>query len=100
MRIGFCLVAGALLGAPAMVASSVADAHPHHHHALHAVHSVRPGVSAPSANHVSRPGTLKPEDHSASDADDALTKGGRKVGRAGQPGATKTGSEGTLVDRI
>ena len=89
MRIDFYLVAGALFGAPMMLANSAADGHPHHHHGLHVVHFVRPAVSVPLANHIAPAGTLKFED-GASD-----TKGGRNAGPPGQPGTTKTGNEGT-----
>jgi hypothetical protein len=95
MRIGFYLVAGALFGAPAMLVNSAADAHPHHPHRLHAAHFVRPNVSEPPASHVIPTGTPKPEDHSASGSDDAFTKGSRNTGHHGQPGPTKTGTEGT-----
>jgi hypothetical protein len=95
MRIGLYLLAGALFGAPTILVNSAADAHPRHHHWLHAAHFVRPDVSVPPANHIAPPGTPKPEDHGASQADDAFTKRSRNTGRASQPGTTKTGSEGT-----
>ena len=72
MRICFYLVAGVLLGAPAIMASGAADGHPQLHHGLHAVHFARPGVSVPLANQVAPAGTLKSEDRGSSQAENAV----------------------------
>jgi len=94
MRIGLYLLAGVLFGTPTMLMNSAADAHPHHHHGLQAAHFVRPVVFVLPANHIAPVGTLKPEDHGAPEANDALTKSSWNTGRPGQSGTTKTGSEG------
>jgi hypothetical protein len=94
MRIGFYLLAGAMLGGPAILANPAADAHPRHHHGLHAAHFIRPDVSLPPASHVAPAGASKLEDHRAADTDNAFTKGGRNAEHAGQPGPAKIGAEG------
>ncbi len=95
MRTGLYLRAGLLLGATAILGSSVAHARPHHHRP-HAADFVRPGVAASPANNVAPTGTLKPEDHGSADTDHAFTKGGRNAERPGQLGPAKAGGEGTL----
>ncbi len=95
MRICFYLVAGVLLGAPAIMASGAADGHPHLHHGLHAVHFARPGVSVPLANQVAPAGTLKSEDRGSSQAENAVAEGSRNNGRPGRPGTAKIGIVGT-----
>ncbi len=93
MRIGFYLFAGVLFGAATLLASTVADARSHRHYRLRATPFARQGVSATAASHVAPGGTLKSEDHGASNTDGAFTKGGQNAGRPGQPGPTKAGTE-------
>jgi hypothetical protein len=74
LRIGFYLLVGILVGAPALLASFAAKARSHHHHGGRLTHVHAPHVSVPVVKHDDLAGVRKGEDHRPSKIEGSTEK--------------------------
>jgi hypothetical protein len=103
LRHGLYLLAGVLVGAPAMLVSFAADAHARYHRGAHAVHFAPPNAAVPVLNRDAANGTRQPQDRKAARPDGAPpnTLTGTAAGKGGkQPsgGSTETGTGAPVKD--
>jgi len=98
MRIGFCLLAGALFGAPTLLVGFSAAADARHHHRVHSIHVAPANNSTPASNQNALKGGQKPDEQVVLNpgtppegANDSKQSGGHSVGNG------QSGREGTEV---
>jgi hypothetical protein len=87
LRCGLYFLAGVLAGAPAMLASTAANAHVRRHHGVHTIHFAPPNATVPVLNRDAASGTRQPQDRKAVKTDGAPpnTPIGSEPGRGGKP---------------